>query len=212
MRLFSYVVARDYGFAPNPFFGRCTLATCKPHVRKAANVGDWVIGTGSKERERESRLVFAMKVTERMTFDQYWRDARFAGKKPNLAGSKKQAFGDNIYHRDGRGRWTQADSHHSYSDGRANRNNICRDTGVDRVLMSDDFVYFGSVGPEIPRGLDVCKRGPGHRCKFSGAVVETVDEWLGGLERGFVGWPGDWERMPWVPLHQLLATSERDSR
>ena len=30
MRLHSYVVARDYGFAPNPFLGVCTLATCKP--------------------------------------------------------------------------------------------------------------------------------------------------------------------------------------
>ena len=204
MRLFSYVVVRDYGFAPNPFFGRCTLATCKPHVRKAANVGDWVIGTGSKERGREGHLVFAMKVTEWMTFDRYWGDARFACKKPNLAGSKKQAFGDNIYRRDGRG-WKQADSHHSYSDGRANQNNIRRDTGVDCVLVSDDFVYFGGTGPEIPGRLDVCKRGPGHRCKFSGAVVGAVDEWLSGLERGFVGRPGDWERMPWAPVHELLG-------
>src|SRR5712671_5339411 len=34
MRLYSYVVARDFGFAPNPFFGVCTLATCKPDIRK----------------------------------------------------------------------------------------------------------------------------------------------------------------------------------
>jgi hypothetical protein len=40
-------VARDYGFAPNPFFGVCTLATCKPKIRKAAAIGDWVVGTGS---------------------------------------------------------------------------------------------------------------------------------------------------------------------
>ena len=212
MRLFSYVVARDYGFAPNPFFGRCTLATCKPHVRKAANVGDWVIGTGSKEIGRERHLVFAMRVTGAMTFDQYWRDARFARKKPNLAGSKKQAFGDNVYHRDGRGTWTQADSHHSYSDGTANQNNIHRDTGVNRVLVSDDFVYFGGAGPEIPRRLDVCKRGPGHRCKFSIAVVDAVADWLGGLERGFVGRPSNWAKMPWVPVHELLADLDRDSR
>ena len=48
MRLHSYVVARDYGFAPNPFFGVCTLATCKPKIRSAAKLGDWVMGTGSK--------------------------------------------------------------------------------------------------------------------------------------------------------------------
>lgn len=40
MKLFSYVVAREYGFAPNPFFGWCTLATCKPKIRVTAEVGD----------------------------------------------------------------------------------------------------------------------------------------------------------------------------
>ena len=29
MSLFSYVVARDTGFAPNPSGGYCTLANCK---------------------------------------------------------------------------------------------------------------------------------------------------------------------------------------
>lgn len=37
-------VARDYGFAPNPFFGVCTLATCKPRIRSVAQIGDWVVG------------------------------------------------------------------------------------------------------------------------------------------------------------------------
>ena len=71
MRLFSYVVARDYGFAPNPFFGVCTLATCKPNVRRIARPGDWVVGTGSAAHNREGYLVFAMKVAEALTFDQY---------------------------------------------------------------------------------------------------------------------------------------------
>ncbi|WP_225761747.1 hypothetical protein [Acinetobacter sp. Marseille-P8610] len=34
MKIFSYVVSRDFGFAPNPFFNFCTLATCKPKIRK----------------------------------------------------------------------------------------------------------------------------------------------------------------------------------
>lgn len=34
MTLYSYVVAHDFGFAPNPFDGLCTLATCKPDIRK----------------------------------------------------------------------------------------------------------------------------------------------------------------------------------
>src|SRR5712692_10528871 len=55
VKLYSYVVARDYGFAPNPFFGFCTLATCKPEIRKAAAIDDWVIGTGSKRQNRGNR-------------------------------------------------------------------------------------------------------------------------------------------------------------
>ena len=119
-----------------------------------------------------------MRVTDTLTFDEDWRDAQFECKKPHLAGSKKQAFGDNIYHRDSQGRWMQANSHHSRADGSPNRNNIERDTSVDRVLVSEDFVYFGGSGPALPDGLDVCKRGPGHRCKFSAGVVRTAVDWL----------------------------------
>lgn len=32
--LFSYIVRWDHGFAPNPFHGICSLATCKPGIRK----------------------------------------------------------------------------------------------------------------------------------------------------------------------------------
>ena len=46
MRLFSYVVAHDTGFSPNPFFGYCTLACCKPVIRRSAQAGDWVVGLG----------------------------------------------------------------------------------------------------------------------------------------------------------------------
>ena len=41
-RIHSYVVRYDSGFAPNPFYGYCTLATCKPNIRRSADIGDWV--------------------------------------------------------------------------------------------------------------------------------------------------------------------------
>ena len=47
MAIYSYIITRDYGFAPNPFYGICTLATCKPRVRNNAQIGDWVLGFGS---------------------------------------------------------------------------------------------------------------------------------------------------------------------
>ena len=37
-RVHSYVVRYDSGFAPNPFYEYCTLATCKPNIRKGADL------------------------------------------------------------------------------------------------------------------------------------------------------------------------------
>jgi hypothetical protein len=128
MRLFSYIVARDYGFGPNPFYGFCSLATCKPRIRSVAEVGDWVVGTGAKTKYGlAGRVIYAMQVDEILDFDSYWRGLRFRCKRPILNGSLKQLYGDNIYHRDGGG-WVQEDSHHSQDNGRQNRANIKRDT------------------------------------------------------------------------------------
>ena len=70
--LYSYVVAYDSGFAPNPFNGFCTLATCKPEIRKRANIGDWIIGTGSHREgvRRGGFLVYAMRVEEALSADE----------------------------------------------------------------------------------------------------------------------------------------------
>ena len=84
-KLYSYVVARDYGFAPNPFYGTCTLATCKPEIRKHATVGDWIIGTSSSQRNKDGYLVYVMLVSEALTFNKYWESARFRQKRPNLS-------------------------------------------------------------------------------------------------------------------------------
>lgn len=205
MRLHSYVVARDYGFAPNPFFGVCTLATCKPKIRSVAAIGDWVMGTGSKQVNRECHIVYAMRVTEAMTFERYWSDPRFQQKKPNLRGSKKQAFGDNIYSRDAGGyHWCQADSHHSLTDGSPNPKNIAADTGTNRILLSTDFVYWGGTGPELPRAFlnygryheNICA-GRGHKNDFSPQLVEEAVAWIRSLNQtGFCGEPLDWRRTP----------------
>jgi hypothetical protein len=203
MRLYSYVVARDFGFAPNPFYGICTLATCKPAIRRTARIGDWVVGTGPVPRSRQGYLVYAMKVDEIVTFDEYWRDPRFADKKPNLHGSKKQAFGDNIYHRrDDGGPWFQEDSHHSLSNGEANSSNIGHDTRTPHVLIATNFAYFGGEGPEIPSefrdfdGHDICA-GHGHKSRFPRSLVESFISWFQSLGvTGYAGVPLDWSRTP----------------
>ncbi len=201
MKVYSYVVARDYGFAPNPFFGVCTLATCKPLVRKHAKVGDWIVGTGSKGYGLQGKLVYAMKVSETLTFDQYWDDPRFLQKRPNLKGSLKQAYGDNIYHRDAKtGKWLQENSHHSQSDGRPNRANIRHDTQAPRVLVASEFTYWGGFGPTIPRqfrryrGFDVCCQHPGHKCNFPQDLVDDFSAWIQSLgATGYLSAPKEFD-------------------
>lgn len=148
--LYIYVVARDFGFAPNPFHGRCTLATCKPDIRKVAKVGDWIMGVGGTRLDATGRCVYLMKVSEICTFDEYWLDQRFETKKPLRNGSSVMMVGDNIYHHDGvEGEWIQEDSHHSNPDGSVNVKNLKTDTNSTNVLISSHFYYFGCSAPNI---------------------------------------------------------------
>ena len=198
MRLYSYVVARDFGFAPNPFHPSCTLATCKPRIRAKASLGDWVIGTGSKVRNRRRYLVYAMRVDEIMTLEEYWQNLEYRTKRPNLYGSLKQAYGDNIYSRDNQGEWKQLDSHHSLPGGELNEKNVGRDTKANRMLAGKRFAYFGGTGPEIPaefrdfNGVDICAVR-GHKCRFSHDLVSGFVGWFESLGlQGICGQPLDW--------------------
>jgi len=212
MKLYSYVVARDFGFAPNPFFGFCTLATCKPQIRQQASVGDWVIGTGAKAKYHYgNRLIFALNVSEILTFNQYWWDPRFFLKRPNMTGSLKVLYGDNIYHHDGT-KWVQADSHHSLPNGLPNDVNTANDTKVDHVLVGTKFVYWGQYAPAIPKGFcsfgtnAVCivKKGRGHRV-FADDLPGAFDAWINQQGRwGVQGNPIEFRhhapqlRFPWA--------------
>jgi hypothetical protein len=93
MRLHSYIGEHDVGFAPNPFHGICTLSACKPPVRKYAKIGDYVIGTGTAKRRLQGRLVYLMKVSKIIGFDDYWIAPGFARKKAVMNGSFVQRYG-----------------------------------------------------------------------------------------------------------------------
>lgn len=142
MKAYSYIVSRDYGFAPNPFGKHCTLATCKPVIRKNASVGDFIFGLTSKSQG--NKLIYALKITEKVSFNEYWNNQIYSYKKPVLNGSLITKFGDNIYYFDDYNKcWNQADSHHSYENGVTNFHNLNRDTKTNAVLISEDFYYFG---------------------------------------------------------------------
>lgn len=196
-KIFSYVVRYDSGFAPNPFYNYCTLATCKPPIRKSASIGDWVVGCGSDDKniKRGGFLVYAMKITEAMSFDDYSRDQRFEAKKPFRYGSRKQSCGDNIYYRDNTlSNWQQLDSFHSDSKGQLNQDHVNRDTAVNRILISNNFVYFGGQGPKFPedlidgRGRSICKKGVGYTAFNDRQLLVSFEEWFQSL--GVVGYQG----------------------
>ena len=163
-RLFIYAVTRDLGFAPNPFHGMCTLATCKPAIRSVAEVGDWVIGVAGAAMKREKgKCIYLMKVTEKLSFQDYWEDERFRLKRPVRNGSMVQALGDNIYHFVDED-WVQEDSHHSNPDGSINFANLNRDINrTKNVLVSDFFIYFGKSAVYLPLDKLGYKKVRGHR-------------------------------------------------
>jgi len=99
MKIYSYVIRDDRGFAPNPFWNYCTLALDQPLIRQIAQVGDWIVGLKETSEENENHhLVFIMQITEKLTYNDYWSNPRFAGKIPDFSiGDYIQQLGDNIY-------------------------------------------------------------------------------------------------------------------
>ena len=188
--VFVYVVARDFGFAPNPFFGFCTLACCKPKIRSAAQIGDWVFGIAGGKLAGLHHCIFGMRVTEAMTFDAYWTDPRFACKKPVRNGSRATMLGDNIYHRaEGSDEWEQEDSHHSRPDGLPEPSNVERDKSANRVLISDNFLYLGKLARSVPdRVVETIQyeNRLGHR-RYTQTEAELLLEWFDAVGRSTNG-------------------------
>jgi hypothetical protein len=176
-----YVVDRDFGFAPNPFHGCCTLATCKPGIRSRAEIGDWVFGMGGRRLGAIGKCLFAMRVTQKITFNDYWSEPEHRDKKPVRNGSNRMLVGDNIYHYDSKARqWRQADSHHSNSDGSVNQHNLRNDTKTDKVLLSRHFFYFGMKAPVVPERLLAAigfANGRNYRVFDADACVKLI-QWL----------------------------------
>lgn len=205
MRVYSYVVASDSGFAPNPFHGICTLACCKPKVRETASAGDIVVGLS---RGGEN-VVYAMKVDEAITFDEYWARPEFAVKRAGAASATlEDRRGDNIYEPTTRGRFRQLPSVHSMDDGTPDAASMRRDVVPNRVLVAREFAYFGAVAPPLPTEVRFLRVGRGHRCRFTKVQVDTVAKWFKSLRKGQNGDPHSWPPAP-AKWHGRLAQGER---
>ncbi|MET0464048.1 MAG: hypothetical protein ABW007_12880 [Chitinophagaceae bacterium] len=199
MGYYSYKIDHDFGLAPNPFGGYCTLAVCKSDIRKnkKLQIGDWIFGTGSAKLKNMGFLIYAMQVEEKITMEQYWEDARFQYKKPVVNGSLVQMYGDNFYHRDLKtNRWIQEDSAHSLKGGKTNKEHLQTDTGGKFVLISQTFYYFGDNAFKIPsRFEEICNKG--RNIKSNSIPIEVANkfvEWLSkSRKRGIQGDPINWK-------------------
>jgi hypothetical protein len=176
-KLYSYIVTKDRGFAPNPFWGWCTLACCKPMIRRMAQKGDWVAGL--TPRSRGNKLLYAMRITEDpLRFDQYFRDKRFQKKKPHCSSNDpKVKCGDNIYKPRGNDRYRQLPSWHS-DDDRENEEQKKKDLRGEQVLVSREFYYFGSEPVPLPDKLGELICGRGHKCRFSEETIVTFARFI----------------------------------
>jgi hypothetical protein len=91
--LFSYVIDHDLGVNPNPVGGLCTLAHCKfsqsgrRNLVEMAEEGDWVVGTGGQNYESagNGKLIYAMRVTKKISLIRYLNSPRYAGRADRFA-------------------------------------------------------------------------------------------------------------------------------
>ena len=158
--VYAYKVDHDLGMNPNPFGAFCTLAYCKGTMRKSIqkyvaekqlknpelstrDLDIWVIGIAGMnlnlENKRGGKLLYAMQVTEILTFEDYWSDARFQYKTQLLNETERYIFDNG------------EDRKIKYAFWRNNKNRlVCgdkivgtKDKATDYILVSDTFIYHG---------------------------------------------------------------------
>ena len=204
MHCFRYRMDHDYGFAPNPFWGTLTLATCKAQIRKNRNLakGDWIVGLGSKAMGNEGKVVYVAQVAEMVTFDQYWEDPRFQVKKADTKGSLMQMYGDNVYHTVA-GKVKQEHCAHSND---ANGKHKKSDISGKNVLLCQKFYYFGDKAIVLPKDLDyIVDTGNPRATRYTDlddGKIQVFIDWLEfNYETGIHGDPCNWKEFK-IPKYE----------
>jgi hypothetical protein len=196
-RLCSYIVTKDTGLAPNPFWGYCTLAVCTlNHMGVRAHKDDWFIGTQSAVRG--SKLIYAMQVSETLDFDDYFKDPRFQAKKPVVNGTPCQRCGDNMYYRDDAGQWRKLASVYHRQ-----KIQIDKDLKYPRVFVAEQehFYYFGVQAIEIPHEYhELIWKRQGCKWHDSNTVLDFLDWLKYNRTPGIHGEPSDMPKRTQVEL------------
>jgi len=187
-RLYSYVLRFDDGAAPNPFWETCTLTICKPAIRRKAQIGDWVIGTGSKNakcndgnvHDFSDSIVYAMKISDIKTLKDYDKYCKLSlpKKNPNWRTTDwRLRMGDCIYDYSKELKPSIRKSVH-------NEGNRKRDLSGLNALLSDNFYYFGEEARPLPADLKkIIKRNQGHRKIENADLISKFKNWIKQFEK-----------------------------
>lgn len=180
----SYVVTHDYGFAPNPFCGFLTLATCKPVIRRTAVVGDWLVGTASARSGHQNKVIYVAKIDKTPSIAEYGADPAYSSKRPSHSRGEESRHGDNIYYQDNASEWHQRKNIHHGSE------HTRHDLSGGNVLIANKFWYFGSNPQSLPKDLlHIVKKGPGHKCERSPDIIFRLEKWLEQFRTGIFARP-----------------------
>jgi len=164
-KISSYVVATDSGFAPNPYGGKLTLATCKPVIRKGGQVGDLLLGF------KGGKLIYCGLVSKVLSFQDYDKfcQSGFPCKTPD----KRNKLGDNIFDYSTGEPVVRDQSIHQKPEL------LQRDLRGKNVLICDTFWYFGKNAIELPEQFGpLVKKGIGHKNTKDNKMKNDLLEWL----------------------------------
>lgn len=190
MSLYTYRLTVDSGDAPNPYGGICSLAICKPSIRRTCSVGDWIVGLVSKSlvynskssKEHVDRLLYAMKISHKMTFEEY---DIFCKKECNIKLPNNARTGDCIYFKNANKQYKQR---LNYAH---NLTNMSRDLENGKyVIFAEEFYYFGKNSIEIPKIMeDIIIKGQGHQKYKNKDYIEIFEPWIRTQKQGINGNP-----------------------
>jgi Nucleotide modification associated domain 2 len=190
MKLYSYIIKHDAGLAPNPFWGELSLNVCKPQIRKTAEPGNWVLGTGSKNvksqngnvRDFSGKLVFAMKISKKFTMEEY---DKYCKNNSNLKGKIP-------FHSKDDWRIIVGDSLYDFSDPKFiklrkvihDENDKSHDLSGVNTLLSNEFFYFGENAEDIlgefPELVKSQKSPRAHKIIRDEILIENFEKWIYG--------------------------------
>jgi hypothetical protein len=182
-KIYSYVLRYDDGAAPNPFWNVCTLAICKPAIRRTVMEGDWVLGTGSKNafcndglrHDLAGHLVYAMKIDDKLSLEGYDRfcQAHLSAKIPDINNADwRRRMGDCIYD-------FATGYPPSLRPGVHTEENRIRDLSGKCALLSRHFYYFGERAVPLPADLlPLVQITQGHRKIENADLVKKFETFI----------------------------------